>query len=67
MTPFGYLMWAAIVAAAVWADHGLQRHRIEPLRQDIEVLRVAVFNHVRHGGDPCEDHIREVLGYGDRE
>lgn len=40
---------------------------IDPLQEDVEVLRVAVFNHVSHGEDlPSEDHIREVLGYGNR-
>lgn len=40
---------------------------IERVQEDVEVLRVAVFNHVSHDEQlPSEDSIREVLGYGQR-
>jgi hypothetical protein len=49
-----------------WAARSLIREELAPVRQDIEVLRVAVFNHLTHGDEPVEAHIREVLGYGER-
>lgn len=54
-------------SAVLWSMRQLVRQEVQPLRQDIEVLRVAVFNHLRHGGDPVEEHIREVLGYDPRQ
>lgn len=48
-------------------DLRAQARDTKDAQQDIEVLRVAVFNHLRHGGDPCEEHIREVLGFGERD
>lgn len=50
-----------------WMARSLIREELAPVRQDIEVLRVAVFNHLRHGDEPVEGHIREVLGYGERQ
>jgi hypothetical protein len=69
-------MWqalTAIVAAAglagaicLWAVRQIVRGEIEPIKQDIAVLRGAVFNHLAHGEIPDETDIRERLGYGCR-
>lgn len=64
----------AICALYVWATrlvvgkeiHRAMREEVAPYQQDVEVLRVAVFNHVSHGQKPSESNIREVLGYGPR-
>jgi len=72
VTNWGQLVPALVAVAAavagfmVWAARNLIREELAPLRQDIEVLRIAVFNHLTHGGEPVEAHIREVLGYDER-
>ncbi|HVA64309.1 MAG TPA: hypothetical protein VNF74_11340 [Terriglobales bacterium] len=57
----------AAAALYLWATRHIVRDELEPLRQDIEVLRVAVFNHLTHGETPDEDMIRRGLGYGARK
>lgn len=41
--------------------------KYEPLRQDIEVLRIATFNHLSHGQTPSEPDIRRTLGFPERK
>ncbi|MGH9467914.1 MAG: hypothetical protein ACRD1Y_11225 [Terriglobales bacterium] len=60
----------AIVTAVValcgfvhWALDSVVRQQLEPIRQDISVLRTAVFNHLAHGELPQEHRIRQRLGY----
>jgi hypothetical protein len=66
-------MITALAAAAtalggflLWALRNIVRAELEPVRQDITVLRVAVFNHLSHDQQPDELVIREGLGYGHR-
>lgn len=66
-------MITALAAAAtalggflLWALRTVVRSELEPVRQDITVLRVAVFNHLSHDQQPDEAAIREGLGYGRR-
>jgi len=54
-------------ALYLWATKHVVRDEIEPLRQDIEVLRVATFNHLAHNEKPDEGLIRRGLGYGARK
>ncbi len=56
----------ACSALFVWAVRNMIRDELRPVMHDIEVLRTAVFNHLAHGQEPVEAHIREVLGYGPR-
>ena len=64
----------AICTAYLWVTRKVireeiaraMRDEVRPLRQDVEVLRVAVFNHLSHDQQPVETHIREVLGLGPR-
>lgn len=57
---------ALVGALCLWALRQIIRDEIEPLKQDIAVLRGAVFNHLAHGEAPDEPTIRERLGYGER-
>lgn len=68
---------AAILAPGcgfvAWVVRVIVRDEMRPVREqmakrdeDIAVLKVAVFNHLSHGTEPVEAHIREVLGYGQR-
>lgn len=43
------------------------QHEMKSVKQDVEVLRTAVFNHLSHDDTPVEANIREVLGYGSRQ
>ncbi len=56
-----------LCAVFLWATRHIVRDELEPLRQDIEVLRVAAFNHLTHGEMPDEGLIRRGLGYGARK
>ncbi len=63
----------AVAALYLWATRQVIREELQPVRshlarqgEDIAVLRTAVFNHLAHGDQPVEAHIREVLGYGRR-
>jgi len=56
----------AIGGFLLWALRNVVRSELEPVRQDITVLRVAVFNHLSHDERPDESAIREGLGYGRR-
>jgi hypothetical protein len=56
----------ALGGLLVWVLRNIVRGELEPVRQDIAVLRTAVFNHLSHGEEPDERHIREGLGYGPR-
>ncbi|HXR96986.1 MAG TPA: hypothetical protein VN709_04000 [Terriglobales bacterium] len=53
-------------AGCLWVLRHIVRDELEPLRQDVETLRVAVFNHLSHDQPATETDIRERLGYGDR-
>jgi|GEM_PF-6558763 len=69
----GQLVTAAVAVAGalsallLWVTRHIVRDELEPLRQDIEVLRVATFNHLAHNERPEEARIRRGLGYGARE
>lgn len=63
----GIVAAAGLVGAVcTWAVRQIVRGELEPVRQDIAVLRGAVFNHLAHGESPDEAAIRERLGYGER-
>lgn len=57
----------ALGALYLWATRHIVRDELEPLRQDIEVLRVATFNHLAHDEKPEEARIRRGLGYDARK
>lgn len=67
---------AALGAATgiyTWATRAIVRSELEPIRrdlgrkgEDIAVLKVAVFNHWRHGRRPTEARVRKELGYEPR-
>lgn len=40
------------------------RAELAPIREQVEVLRTAVFNHLSHDEKPNEAEIRRTLGYG---
>jgi hypothetical protein len=56
----------AVGGFLLWALRNVVRGELEPVKQDITVLRVAVFNHLSHDEQPDEAAIREGLGYGGR-
>ncbi|MGH9475449.1 MAG: hypothetical protein ACRD1C_03850 [Terriglobales bacterium] len=60
------LMVGTLGAFTHWAVRTIVRQEMEPLQQDITVLRAAVFNHLMHDQKPEERDIREKLGYGER-
>jgi len=70
MNPTWVTAAAAVAGLAaggcLWALRHIVRDELLPLRQDIEVLRMAVFNHLTHGEAAQEDAIRRRLGYGPR-
>ncbi len=71
-TPIGEMLTGIVAAAGLagalclWTVRQIIRDEIEPLKQDIAVLRGAVFNHLAHGEPPDEAQIRERLGYDGR-
>lgn len=70
---FTLTFWAAVgslVALAtflgticLWVLRMVIRDELEPVRQDIETLKVATFNHLTHGDKPDEAEIRARLGF----
>lgn len=46
-----------------WVVRTIVHQELETVREDISVLRAAVFNHVAHGEKPDEGAIRERMGY----
>ena len=56
-----------IGAICLWAIRQLVRQEIEPLKEDVAVLRQAVFNHLAHGEQPDEAAIRRRLNHDERE
>ncbi|MGH9416856.1 MAG: hypothetical protein ACRD01_09535 [Terriglobales bacterium] len=49
---------AALASGWQWVTRHIIRDEVGTIREDIEVLRVAVFNHLRHGDLPDEAAIR---------
>jgi len=60
------LTMGGMVAIFAWTTRHIVRDELLLVRQDIETLRTAVFNHLSHGEAPDEGLIRRGLGYGPR-
>jgi len=70
---FTVTFWAgvgALVALAtllgsvcLWVLRAVIHQELEPIRQDLDVLRASVFNHMAHGEKPTEAHVRAALGF----
>lgn len=58
---------ATIVCVLLFVDAARRNIEVMRTKQDIDVLRVAVFNHLHHGGDPDEEKIRAAIGLDPRE
>jgi len=68
------ILLSACCTGCLWVGRRIVREELEdklnsalsPIRQDIEALRMATFNHLSHGEKPDESQIRKALGYGER-
>ena len=64
------ILLSACCTGCLWVGRRIVREELDskltPLRQDIEALRMATFNHLSHGEKPDEPQIRKLLGYGER-
>jgi len=49
-------------AFGLWLLRQVIREELKTVKDDIQVLRAAVFNHLSHGEQPDEHAIREALG-----
>lgn len=62
----GAAFCGTLTAGYLWTTRHIVRDEMAPLREDIEVLRLAVFNHLSHGDQPDEAALRKGLGYDPR-
>lgn len=58
----GVAALSGLAALYAWTTRRIVREELQPLRNDVEVLRLAVFNHLSHGERPTEAELRGRLG-----
>lgn len=53
---------SALGAAGLFVLRLVIRAELAPVKEDVQVLKIAAFNHLSHGERPNEAAIREKLG-----
>ena len=60
------IVLTALGGFGLWVLRLVIRQELEPVKEDVHVLKVAAFNHLTHGETPDENAIRIRLGYSAR-